>query len=244
MSFDWTTFFLELVNFLLLLWILQHFLYRPVLGVIAARREAIEDRLREAGRKEAEAETLRQRCEQNLAAWEKEKLKARADLDKDLAAQRERLLRGLAEEIAEARAKRQAQEEQERREFERLAERRALELGGRFVARLLERLAGPELEERLVALTLADLPTLPEAEGDKLRTALAGNSLEVVSAFPLNEGQKAAIGEAFARLAGQQVHPQFRHEPSLLAGLRVHAGPWVLSANLQDELQFFRDVHA
>ena len=33
MELDWTTFVLEIVNFLVLVWILQRYLYRPVLAL-------------------------------------------------------------------------------------------------------------------------------------------------------------------------------------------------------------------
>ena len=38
MQFDWTTFVLEVLNFLVLLWILKRFLYQPVLDVLDARQ--------------------------------------------------------------------------------------------------------------------------------------------------------------------------------------------------------------
>ena len=45
MQFDWTTFALEIVNFLVLVWILRRFLYRPVTDVIARRAAEVEHRL-------------------------------------------------------------------------------------------------------------------------------------------------------------------------------------------------------
>lgn len=242
MNFDWTTFLLEFLNFFILLWILRRFLYRPVLEVIAARQRKIEGQLREADNARTEAHAAREDCEGRLAAWEREKALAHAALEKDIAAERERLLAGVAEDVAEARARRQAQEERERQEWTRLAEQQALELGGRFVVKLLERVASPELEGRLVSVALADFPDLPAEEAEKLRAALADDGLEVASAFPLSDGQKAALAEAFAGLAGRPVAPLFREDAGLLAGLRIHAGPWVLGANLRDELKFFRDV--
>jgi F-type H+-transporting ATPase subunit b len=244
MNFDWTTFLLELFNFFILLWILRRFLYRPVLEVIQARQRKIEDQLREAEQARTEAHAAKEVCEQRLAAWEKEKARAYTELEKEIAAERERLLAGVAEEITEARAKRQAQEDRERQEWARMAEQQALELGGRFVVRLLERTASPELEARLVSVALADLPALPEAEVNKLRAALADDALEVASAFPLADGQRAALAEVLEKLAGRPVNPVFRQNPALLAGLRIHAGPWVLGANLRDELKFFRDAHS
>ena len=38
MELDWTTFILEIINFLVLVWILHRFLYQPVMNVIAQRR--------------------------------------------------------------------------------------------------------------------------------------------------------------------------------------------------------------
>ena len=59
MNFDWTTFLLEILNFFILLWILQRFLYRPVIEVIQARQRNIQATLEDARRLEAEAVTTR-----------------------------------------------------------------------------------------------------------------------------------------------------------------------------------------
>ena len=42
MGLDLTTFVLEIVNFLVLLWLLSHFLYRPVQAAIARRQQQAE----------------------------------------------------------------------------------------------------------------------------------------------------------------------------------------------------------
>ncbi|MGX2040535.1 F0F1 ATP synthase subunit delta [Methylocaldum sp. MU1018] len=242
MNFDWTTFALEFFNFIVLLWILRHFLYRPVLDVVQARQRKIEAQLRQADQSRQEALAAREACERNMANWEKEKALARSELEKEIAAERERLLAKLAEEEAERRAKGQAQEERERQEWRRMAEQQALELGSRFVVRLLERLASPELEARLIAVALSDLGALPDAELEKLRSAMAEDSLEVSSAHPLDTDRQAVLASAIGQAAGTGIKPIFKEDPSLLAGVRMHVGSWTLSANLRDELAFFRDV--
>ena len=42
MELDWTTFILELINFLVLIWLLNRFLYKPVMKVIAQRKTTIQ----------------------------------------------------------------------------------------------------------------------------------------------------------------------------------------------------------
>ncbi|HYE34416.1 F0F1 ATP synthase subunit delta [Methylocaldum sp.] len=242
MNFDWTTFVLEFVNFIVLLWILRRFLYRPVLEVIQARQRKIEDQLRQADRSQMEALAAKEACERNMASWEKEKALARMELEKEIAAERQRLLARLTEEESERRAKQQAQEERERQEWMRTTEQQALELGSRFVVRLLERLASSELEARLISVALGDLGALPKSELEKLRSAMAEDSLEVSSGYPMAADRQEALAAAIGQAAGSEVNPTFKEDPSLLAGLRMHAGSWVLSANLRDELKFFRDV--
>lgn len=242
MSFDWTTFLLEVLNFFILLWILQRFLYRPVLGVIQARQQRIDAELQDAAARQAEARSARQACEEQLAEWEQAKARARTQLEQDVATERERLLQGVNQEVAEARARHQAQALHDRREWQRMTEQRAVELGGRFVSKLLERVASPALEERLVAVLVADLEQLSEAERDPIRTALWENGLEVVSAFPLTGPQRQAVTDALAGLAGRAVSPVFRVDPVVISGLRIHAGSRVLGANLYDELRYFREV--
>ena len=241
MHFDWGTFLLEVLNFFVLLWILRRFLYQPILGVIAARQQKINDLLEDARQRQAEADAARQDFAARLAHWEQEKAQARHELTRDIAAERQRRLADVEQEAEEARARRHAREEQDRLECQRLGEQQALALGGRFVSRLLGRVASPELEQRLIAALLADLSGLPPADIERVRAALREDGLEIISAFPLPVQARDALMAALAQRLGELPTPVFRENPDLLAGLRLHAGSWVLAANLRDELKFFRD---
>ncbi|HKM26211.1 MAG TPA: F0F1 ATP synthase subunit B, partial [Thiopseudomonas sp.] len=57
MSIDWVTVLAQIANFLLLLWLLKRFLYRPILDGIDAREAAIAKRMSDAeqAKKEAKA---------------------------------------------------------------------------------------------------------------------------------------------------------------------------------------------
>lgn len=59
MELNWTTFTLEIINFLALLWILKRFLYQPVRATLAQRRAGVERTLMQASAAQAEALALR-----------------------------------------------------------------------------------------------------------------------------------------------------------------------------------------
>lgn len=244
MELTWSTFVLEIVNFLILVWILKRFLYKPVLDVIERRRAAIAKTLADAEAKRAEADQIQAQYENRLADWEQQRRKAEEELQNSMAQERQRQLAELEASLKEERKKAAVVEEKRIAEQRRRDEETALGQGARFVGRLLERLRGPALEARLVALVLEDLPDLRPDRLEALREAFAATDqpVQVVSAQVLETEQRGELQQALAQVLGvDRLHCEFSEADDLVAGLRIHVGPWLLRANLGDELQFFVD---
>jgi len=245
MEFDWTTFALEIVNFLVLVWILQRFLYKPVTNAIAGRKAAIEKTLADARAVDAAADSLKQQYENRMADWESEKLKAHAQLAKELEAERVALKEKLRASLDQEREAHRLLEQRRAMEVQHNLEESALAEGGRFAANLLSRLASAELEEKIQALLIEDLPRLPEGELQSLRQACqdADAKIRVTSRYVLGEEQRSSLAQALGRMAGKPVECEFEPDPELIAGLRISVGPWVLRCNVRDELNFFAQAH-
>jgi F-type H+-transporting ATPase subunit b len=243
-EFDWLTFGLEIVNFLILVWILKRFLYQPVMRAIARRKAAIEQTLADAKARHDEASALEGRYRDRLAAWEKEKQALRAQADEELGAERTRRMAALAAALDQERERRRVVEERELDEWRRHQEDAAIEQGARFASRLLARLAAPDLEARLVVLALEDLRGLPEEPLEALRSSCRATemTMRVASAYPLSEDQRAAFVRVVRQVTRSGLEAEFTEDPQLLAGLRVSIGPWVMHSNMQDELKFFAQV--
>jgi F-type H+-transporting ATPase subunit b len=241
-EFDWTTFILEIINFLILIWILKRFLYQPVLDVIDRRRAGIEKTLADAQHVEAEANRVRQQNEQQLADWEEEKKSARAQLMAELAAIRESKMVALEASISEETGRRRVLDERRRREFERMAEEKGITQGAEFSAKLFSRLASPELEAKLFRLLLEDLHQLRSEEKNAVMEAATevGLKINVQSVFPLDKNKQDALSSALSEVAGRMLAVEYSINPELISGYQVDIGPWVLHANLRDELKFFR----
>jgi F-type H+-transporting ATPase subunit b len=241
MQLDWSTLVLEIVNFLVLVWLLQRFLYKPILKVVAARQVAIDEAARRTREMEAKAHELQAQYEARLQNWEQERAKARGALMEELRGERERALAVLHESLEQERRKARVLDERRAAEEAARNERQALEQTLEFVRRLLAGLSGPELESKLVQLAIDELQRLPEPRKSALREAL-GTSTEpptVCSAYPLPPAQREALSHALGRLLDGVRECDFREEPALLAGVRITVGPWILQANLGEELSLF-----
>ena len=244
MELSWSTFLLEIVNFLVLVWILKHFLYNPVIDVITRRREKIEQTQQAAQEERRAGEALRAQYENRLADWEREKEAARTAFQGEIERERVHRLEALATELEGERRKQEVVAERERRESERRLETQTLALAAGFAARLLTRVAGPELERKLVELLQEDLPRLSADRRRTLEQALRQESgpIEVTSAYPLDAAGRAKLEQALADLAGRNVACRYRQDSRLIAGAQLRVGAWVLHANLQEELRGFAEA--
>ena len=239
MEFDLTTFILEVINFLVLVWLLKHFFYHPVLAVIEKRQAETAKTIADAAAMRREAEGLKSECLGRLAGVDQERVAARAGLAEEIAAERVRRLAAVETEVNTDRQRRKMLEARERSEHEAALEREAVTIAARFASRFLDRLAGPEMEAKLVELALSELDALAPEKLDALRDTSV--SIKVVSAYPLDDAQRAAFTLALCRLAGRTISPEFSDDAVLKAGICIMAGSWVLMANLRDELGFFSE---
>lgn len=246
MELNWSTFAFEIINFLVLVWILKRFLYQPVLDVIARRRASIDDQLAEAEQHHTEADALKTQYEHRLSDWELEREKATDTLRHELERHRLDQLKiqqeELAQEVEKNRVSRLKQDQQTIREIEQ----RALQQGAAFTSRLLAEATGPELETRLFKLLLDDLNAMSAEEISAL-----GNEwgeppelIQVNSAYPLTDDQRHQLEETLSRVTGLTVSVHYQQDANLLAGLNITIGAWLLQLNVRDELQGFTEfVH-
>ena len=137
MELNWSTFVLEIINFLVLIWILKRFIYKPVLNVITQRRLAIENQSTEAQRLHEEASSLKEQYQSRLGDWEQERQHARDVLNQELEVERARQMEALQATLAHEHEKTKAAEERRRIETVREIEHQALGQGAEFATRLL-----------------------------------------------------------------------------------------------------------
>ncbi|BFU92485.1 MAG: alternate ATP synthase, F0 subunit b [Nitrospira sp.] len=244
MELDWTTFALEILNFLVLIWVLKRLLYKPILKVIAERKAEIQKTLSDAESLRKEAQALRDQYENRQAEWNRAKETARNRMVEEVNAEKVRLLAELQASLEQDRAKARALEQRRLTDLTRQAEDAAIAQGGQFAARLLTRLASAELEAKLVEVLLEDLRRIPDERRQAIRIACGKDEVSafVTSAYVLSQPRRKSLLEAIQSLLGRSVSCEWREDQDLVAGIRLSLGPWMLGANLQDELKAFSET--
>jgi len=244
LELNWSTFALEIFNFLVLVWILKRFLYQPVLNVISRRRATIENQLSEAKQLHADSDALKEQYEHRLADWEQERQKAMDKLMHELEEKRVHQLENLKAELAQEEEKNRVARSRQDKQLMREIELRALQQGAEFASRLLAEASGPELENRLFDLLLDGLSLIPADQISNLSNKW-GDSPEhilVTSAYPLTDDKQHQLEETLTEATGLSAPVFYEQDAKLLAGLNITIGAWVLQLNVRDELQGFTEL--
>ncbi|MEQ1529978.1 MAG: F0F1 ATP synthase subunit delta [Methylococcales bacterium] len=244
MEFNVSTFALEIINFLVLVWILQRLFYKPLLTAIAKRKQAIDQTLADAQLMQQQADQQRNLYENRQKLWEQEKQSAMAALQQQLEEERSKQMQKLLSELDLERQKASVTLLRQQQDLQQQAEKQALQNGAQFTALLLKQAAGPELEARLFNLLLERITSLPETCKQCLHTPTGKKAIpvKISSAYGLNSEQQQVLEQQFAGLVTNPLNFQYFQNADLIAGLRIDIGAWVLNANLQHELIGFTEL--
>ena len=243
MEFNLSTFIFEIINFLILVWILQRLFYKPVREMIKRRKQQIEQTLAEAAQMRQEAEELKENYKNRLQQWEKEKQLAKTHLHQQLETERQQKLLALQKELEQERSKSQKAQQRQQQELQRHQQTLALQNGSRFATLLLQQTAGPELETCLFNFLFSQLNQLPEDCQQTLQALDSEKILDinVSSVYILSTEQRQQLEQKLTSLLDNPIHFQYSQNPELIAGLQIDIGAWALHANLQHELSGFAE---
>ncbi|MFP4055682.1 MAG: F0F1 ATP synthase subunit B [Candidatus Brocadiia bacterium] len=223
---DWPTVIFQIINFLVLVYLLKRFLYGRIIEAMDKREEKIASRLDDAEEKkkeaQAEAENYREKKREVEAQREQFLQKAQQEADQ----RRQELLKEAQQEVEQLEARwRQALQRQKEGFLDELR-RRTAEHTFAIARRALQDLAGASLEERIAETFLQRLDSVDEEEWQALAQALGGGEegprqLTLRSSFQLPDDKQQAIGEAVQGHVGDGVELRFETSDDPLCGIEL-----------------------
>jgi F-type H+-transporting ATPase subunit b len=234
---DWVTIAAQIVNFLILVWVLQRVLYRPL-------SRALDDRGVEVGRRLAEAEAARAEATaaaaRHRAATDAVEADRQAQLDAARAGAEALHHRMLAEAQADIAARRTAWADQLAAEKTAFLERLRRRAGEAFVTlarQALSDMADRDLVDQIARVFVRKLGALDEPARAALRTAAeAGEGPRILSSLTLSESARATVAKGVAELTGQLGDVAFETDPALDCGVVLVLGSrrvgWTIGEHL------------
>lgn len=220
MSIDWITVTAQLLNFLVLIWLLKRFLYRPILDGIDAREKEIADRMAEAATIRATAQAAQARHQAEIAALHADRAETLESVRQAAQAEHDSLLEQARERLAAQRASQEQQRAEEARKYTIDLHHAGAEALLSLTRKALSDLADETLEQRIVAHCATRLASA----ADELRAAGgAGREVVALTRDPLPPDLAARLrAELVQALPGIAV--RLETDPALACGLTLKLG--------------------
>jgi F-type H+-transporting ATPase subunit b len=240
MQIDWWTLGIQTVNFLIVVWLLTRFLYRPVRRIIDEREAADRKLADEATAKTEEAAKVRAEYEQKMREAEEERQAKEAELHAAMERERDAAL-----EKAQAKADALLAETREKLAREREDALTGLKTDIASLAADLARaaLASGASTEAALARAKEHFDGLAPQDLSDLKADVDGSDepLRVTTPAPLADAQRAAWQAMLTERLGSGVQIAYDERPDLLGGAELHFPHAVLDLSVAANLRAAAD---
>lgn len=225
MPFDWFTVGAQALNFLILVWLLKRFLYKPILHAIDEREKRIASELADADAKKTEAHKERDEFRRKNNEFDQQHAAILKKASDEAQAQRQRLLEEARKSAEAWNEKRQETLKSDARNLSQAISRRAQQEVLAISRKALKDLASSRLEEQIAQVFCRRVRELGgEAKGqfaEAMKTRSDGALIR--SSFDLPETERATIQTAVNEAFETNVQLRFETSPDVICGIEFSA---------------------
>jgi F-type H+-transporting ATPase subunit b len=239
MLIDWFTVFAQTINFLILVWLLRRYLYRPVLAAIDAREAKIAAELKDAAATKTAAQAERDELRVKNETFDRQRQELLRKATDDAASERKVLLDAARKDSEALRSTLNDAVASERNQLNEEIVTRTRQEVFALARKTLGDLAGASLEDRIAEVFIGRLHKLRAEDEAKLPAVShtdAASAL-VCSAFALLPATQAAIETAVREWLGATAKLTFKTAPDLVTGIELTVDGRKVAWSISDYLK-------
>lgn len=238
MQISWFTIIAQIVNFIVLVWLLKRFLYKPILKAIDEREKKIATQIKDAEAKDALAKKEQFDFAKKNDTFDNEKKGLMEKAITEINDERQKLLETARNDASELRANLdKALKEMEVNMEQDLVQKTQKEVFA-IARKALSDLASQSLEEQSANIFIKRLKELDSEEKKQFAEVFksSSNPLLVQSAFDLPKKQQADIENAVNEIFNTKHQFQFETAPKIISGIELTANGYKLAWSISEYL--------
>lgn len=238
MTINWFTVAAQVINFLVLVFLLQRFLYGPIVRTMDQRKKEIRMRIEESEEERRKAEEEAERYRRKQQELEDERTSLERAMREEVESQRNLLVEQIRHESEERRRQWKEAIEQDEEQFLRDLRLRISDEFYSLARRALSDLADEELEKQAIRAFLKHLDDMDEDKWKEFEGSLNenGGSILVRSAFDIDEELRDEIRETLQQYVDGEVNIRYEVDSSIITGIELQAYSYVAAWQLDDYL--------
>lgn len=199
MLIDWLTVLAQFFNFFLLVWLLNRFLFKPVLAAIDIRDKTIASKIHNAEEAKKQADEAYKTLQNEKEDFEKKKASLFSQVIQESQLERKKLTDEARQEAIHLRIRLGETIQKEQKEAHDTIVRKIEQEVFVTTKKVLHDLANADIEKSIVEQFIIRLSTLNESDKNALLAAFTSNQFptKIFTCFQLPEKEKIKIQEAF-----------------------------------------------
>ena len=238
MQINWFTVIAQILNFLVLVWLLKRFLYKPILNAIDEREKKIESQLKDADNRESVAKKEQDEFKKKNEQFDQEKKERMDKAVVETNVERDKLMEIARNEAAELRVKLQKSMSEMQESLNRDIAQKTQQEVFAITRKTLADLASQSLEEQSTTLFIKRINELKKEEKQQFIKAFKSESSPILigSAFDLPKKQQSEIQKAVSEILGTETHFQFKTTPEIISGIELTSNGYKVAWSISEYL--------
>lgn len=239
MELNWFTIVAQIINFLVLVWLMKRFLYGPIVKAMQEREDRIRARLESAEDKEKEAESEKQQFREKQKELEQNKEQILSTAKEEAEQKKKEMWQEARDETDEQKEKWIESIKREKEAFLKELRQRMSRRLSDVLRKAFRDLANNELEQQVISVFLSKIQNLDDESKRTLSESVTQEDAQptVRSAFQLPEDKKQEISDAIQAAVSNDVQIDFQTSEELISGIEFRAGGRKIAWNVDDYVQ-------
>lgn len=239
MLIDWFTVIAQIINFLVLVYLLKRFLYGPIIRAMDEREKKIAFSLEGARKKKDEADLEAKDYRRKNREFDEHREEMFSQIREEAEVRRKDLINEARNQVDADRTKWYEAIQREREAFLQDLRRRAGRRTCAISRQVLKEMADVDLEDHVIHVFIKRLLSLNKDEIESFRESIhrLPQKISVRSAFKIPGKLAGEIKEALRNQADGHVDVQFEVSPDLICGIELKFQGSRISWNVDDYLE-------
>ena len=235
---DLFTFFVQIVNFLILMFILNKFLYKPILSTLEKRREDIKNKIEEAEQKLKDSDKLKNEYLEKLTNLENENQALKEKALQEAKKIKELEIQKAKDDVEKQRNKFNEYLDLEQKQILENFNQNFKEIFINYSNKILSSVSNKNLNEEFFNKIVENINNLTS---EKIEEINKFNTEKIIinSTFELNNSQKETIEKVLKNKNVNFSEIEYNIKEDLILGIEIKIDGYILTLNLRDLTEEF-----
>ena len=244
MGIDLVTLIAQIINLVVLIWLMKRFLYQPVLKMISERQALIDAEIKKAHQARQEALLQEAQYTKKVADFDAKRSLMMSEARQEVDAFKQKLLDESKQAISYSRKNWQVELEQEKQSFDAGLQASIIKNFKLFASDALKDMAGVELTSLVLDKFKEKVQKMPKTNRKKMSDSILKNKKVIISTdskldtMKKNE-LKDFLLEEFE--ISEIIKFEFCEDENLICGIQIQVGEHQTSWNLKNYLETFEN---